>query len=159
MTRTAPEHVIYVDSPVGRLTLASCDDKLTHLLYGEHFAATASDAVLLETQKQLEEYFRGTRREFCLPLAPKGTPFQCDVWQALRNIPYGETVSYGDIARAVGREKAFRAVGQANHVNPISIIIPCHRVVGSTGKLTGYGGGLTIKQYLLALESRVLSRE
>ena len=157
MKRTVPEHVMWIDSPAGRMTLASHEGCLTHLLFGEHFTPTEPDDLLKQAVRQLAEYFAGTRREFDLPLGMNGTPFQKDVWNALRDIPYGATVSYGDIARAIGRPKAFRAVGQANHVNPISIIVPCHRVVGSSGKLTGYGGGMPAKEFLLALEARVLA--
>ena len=153
MTRTAPEHVVYANSPVGRLTLASCNGQLTHLLFGEHFAETETDAVIESALQQLREYFSGSRKHFDLPLNPQGTQFQLAVWHALLTIPYGKTASYSDIARAIGRPKACRAVGQANHVNPISIIIPCHRVVGANGNLTGYGGGMAIKTALLSLES------
>ena len=111
-------------------------------------------AVKNEVQRQLDEYFSGERKKFDLPLRPNGTKFQLADWMALQEIPYGETVSYGDIARAIGKPKAFRAVGMANHNNPISIIVPCHRVIGSDGKLTGYGGGLEIKRYLLDLEQK-----
>ena len=110
--------------------------------------------MLVRAQRQLEEYFRGERTRFDLPLQPKGTPFQLAVWRALTEIPYGETASYGDVARAVGRPKAFRAVGMANHCNPIPIIVPCHRVIGSDGRLTGYAGGLEIKRALLELEQK-----
>ena len=150
---------MHVDSPLGILTLGATGGALTHLLYGKHFVPTAPDDIVSEAQKQLSGYFAGTRREFCLPLAPAGTPFQTAVWNALTEIPYGRTASYGDIARAVGRAKAFRAVGQANHINPISIIIPCHRVVGADGKLTGYGGGMAAKEYLLALEARICAAD
>lgn len=159
MTRTVPDRVLWIDSPVGRITLASRKGCLTHLLFGEHFAPSAADDLLMEAAVQLSAYFAGVRREFDLPLNPEGTPFQQEVWNALREIPYGKTVTYADIARAIGRPKAFRAVGQANHVNPISIIVPCHRVVGSTGALTGYGGGMPAKEYLLALERRVSRAE
>ena len=159
MKRIVPENVIHIDSPVGRLTLASREGHLTHLLYGEHFTPSEPDEVLCEAVRQLAEYFAGTRREFALPLLMDGTEFQRAVWRALQDIPYGQTVSYGDIARAVGRPKACRAVGQANRVNPISIIVPCHRVVGSSGRLTGYGGGMPAKELLLALEARVSARE
>ncbi len=145
---------MWLDSPVGALTLISDGAALTHLLFGHRKAETEPDDVLREAKRQLSEYFAGQRREFDLPLRPSGTEFQLRVWQALREIPYGRTATYADIARAVGRPKAFRAVGQANHVNPISILIPCHRVVGSDGSLTGYGGGLDAKTALLALESR-----
>lgn len=102
--------------------------------------------------RQLQEYFRGERRDFDLPLAPRGTPFQQRVWQALREIPYGRSASYAEIARRLGNPNAMRAVGLANGRNPIPVIIPCHRVIGADGSLTGYGGGLPIKRKLLALE-------
>jgi methylated-DNA-[protein]-cysteine S-methyltransferase len=108
--------------------------------------------LLEEGRRQLLEYLAGERQIFDLPLAPAGTPFQRAVWQALQTIPYGQTRSYGDIARQIGRPKAFRAVGMANHENPIPIFIPCHRVVGSDGSLTGYAGGLELKKALLGLE-------
>lgn len=107
---------------------------------------------------QLEAYFVGTLRRFTLALAPQGTPFQHAVWRALQDIPYGETTSYGVLARQLGKPQASRAVGAANGRNPLAIVIPCHRVVGSTGKLTGYAGGLDIKQALLAFERRNASR-
>jgi methylated-DNA-[protein]-cysteine S-methyltransferase len=150
------------ESPVGMLTLAADDDgRLSRLEFGEwspqvraaevvHVAE--ADGVIAETLRQLDEYFAGTRREFDVPLAPRGTPFQLAVWDALRTIPYGETTSYGEIARSVGRPNAVRAVGQANGRNPIAIIVPCHRVIGSDRSLTGYGGGMERKEYLLRLE-------
>lgn len=107
-----------------------------------------------EVKRQLAEYFSGARKVFDLPLAMAGTDFQKRCWAALREIPYGETRSYGDMARAVGSPKAFRAVGMANHRNPIAIIVPCHRVVGSNGSLTGFGGGLDVKAFLLSLEKK-----
>ena len=107
-----------------------------------------------EVIRQLRDYFSGRRAEFDLPLTPEGTPFQQEVWRAVAAIPYGETRSYGDIARQIGRADAVRAVGAANGQNPLPIVIPCHRVVGSDGRLTGYGGGLPLKKRLLALESR-----
>jgi methylated-DNA-[protein]-cysteine S-methyltransferase len=110
------------------------------------------DALLNRAVCQLDEYFAGRRQCFDLPLAPAGTPFQQTVWKALQQIPYGETCSYGDIARRIGKPRAGRAVGGANHQNPIPVIIPCHRVIGADGSLTGYGGGLTIKEKLLKLE-------
>ena len=108
--------------------------------------------MLEEAARQLRAYFAGQRQAFSLPLAPRGTAFQLQVWQALQTIPYGEVRTYGEIARAIGKPKACRAVGMANHKNPISIIVPCHRVVGADGSLTGYGGGLAAKEFLLALE-------
>jgi methylated-DNA-[protein]-cysteine S-methyltransferase len=110
--------------------------------------------VLKETARQMHEYLRGQRKEFELPLAPQGTPFQLSVWKALQQIPYGETRSYKDIACAIGNPKAVRAVGGANHNNPISFIIPCHRVIGADGSMVGYGGGLELKKTLLELEAR-----
>lgn len=107
----------------------------------------------MQTEKQLKEYFKGQRNVFDLPLQMKGTQFQQEVWQALQEIPYGETRTYSDIAVAIGRPKATRAVGMANHCNPLAIIVPCHRVIGKNGSLTGYAGGLEKKQALLALES------
>jgi methylated-DNA-[protein]-cysteine S-methyltransferase len=109
---------------------------------------------LLEAERQLDEYFAGTRRTFELPLELAGTEFQRSVWRALLTIPYGETRSYGQIARQIGRPAAVRAVGAANGRNPLAIVAPCHRVVGSTGKLTGFAGGLRAKAFLLELESR-----
>jgi len=109
-----------------------------------------------DTISQLDSYFAGGLKQFDLPLAPEGTPFQLKVWQRLCEIPYGETMSYGELARRIGNPNASRAVGLANGANPIPIVIPCHRVIGSNGKLTGYGGGLPIKEKLLALERRQL---
>jgi len=106
--------------------------------------------------QQLHEYFTGKRKTFDFPLAPKGTPFQLAVWNALLEIPYGDTVTYAELARRIGKPSAVRAVGAANGANPIPVIIPCHRVIGSNGTLTGYGGGIERKQWLLALEGRRL---
>ncbi|HEX9788880.1 MAG TPA: methylated-DNA--[protein]-cysteine S-methyltransferase, partial [Candidatus Binatia bacterium] len=110
--------------------------------------------ILLETERQLKEYFFGTRTEFDLPLEPKGSEFQIKVWRALRQIPFGQTRSYLDLATAVGTPKASRAVGAANGRNPLSIVVPCHRVIGANGALTGFAGGLEVKAKLLALEAR-----
>jgi methylated-DNA-[protein]-cysteine S-methyltransferase len=109
-----------------------------------------------EAIRQLKEYFAGRRSEFDLPLAPEGTEFQRNVWKRLQEIPYGETISYGELAKRVGNPNASRAVGAANGSNPIPIVIPCHRVIGANGKLTGFGGGLPAKQALLALEAQQL---
>jgi len=144
-----------MDSPVGPLLIAEHDGAITHLLFSDAPPAGAEPGeseLMRECMRQLREYFAGQRREFCLPLRPQGTPFQMACWAALCEIPYGQTRSYADIARRIGKPKACRAVGAANHVNPISIIVPCHRVVGANGSLTGYGGGLPVKEYLLALE-------
>ena len=147
-----------IDSPVGKLRLVAEDGFLTELRFGGEPAVFDRDAendrLLDEVERQLGEYFSGTRREFDLPLRMKGTPFQLKDWEALKEIPYGETVTYGEIARRIGSLKACRAVGMANHSNPISIIVPCHRVIGKSGKLTGYGGGLNVKQMLLDLEQK-----
>jgi methylated-DNA-[protein]-cysteine S-methyltransferase len=144
----------WMESPVGRLLLATDEAGLRKVLFGgEPQASWREDpAPLAETVRQLRAYFAGELRDFDLPLAPEGTPFQLRVWRELRNIPYGQTISYGELARRVGSPKGSRAVGLANGANPISIVVPCHRVIGSNGKLTGYGGGLENKERLLALE-------
>lgn len=147
-----------IPSPIGELTAARSEEgAITEL----HFAGATpepkwrrDDSAFDDLRAQLEEYFAGTRRDFDLPLAPTGTPFQLAVWNRLRRIPYGTITTYADIARDIGRPTAFRAVGAANGANPIPIIIPCHRVVGSDGSLTGFGGGIDVKRRLLALESR-----
>ena len=149
------KQILIVSSPVGPLTLTQEDQALTGLHFGEHpqQGAEGPTPLLEKAARQLEEYFAGQRKEFSLPLAPKGTEFQLRVWQALLQIPYGETRSYGELAAMVGNPKACRAVGGANHRNPLSILIPCHRVVGTGGSLTGYAGGLSVKEFLLKLES------
>lgn len=144
--------VIY-DSPIGPLSLVSNGAGLTHLLFdGAREASGAEDKVLAAARKQLDDYFAGKRKGFDLPLDPSGTAFQKRVWMALRDIPFARTVSYADIATRIGAPKAMRAVGAANGRNPIAIIVPCHRVIGANGSLTGFGGGLPRKQFLLALE-------
>ena len=152
-----------MQSPAGSLLLAADDAGLRQIIFmnGRDRTQPGRDWVLdrsafAETIRQLEAYFAGGLESFNLPLAPQGTPFQLQVWRELCEIPYGETISYGELARRIGNPKAFRAVGLANGSNPIPIIIPCHRVIGSNGKLTGYGGGLPIKEKLLALERRQL---
>ncbi|HHX71501.1 MAG TPA: methylated-DNA--[protein]-cysteine S-methyltransferase [Clostridiales bacterium] len=148
---------ILMPSPLGTLCIEEKDNAITRLLFQneiEPSMQTAPTPLLEEAQKQLSGYFAGERKAFSLPLAPKGTPFQQTVWQALLAIPYGETRSYAEIARAVEKPKAFRAVGMANNRNPIPILIPCHRVIGADGSLVGYGGGLSVKQALLALERK-----
>lgn len=144
--------------PVGRLLLAEEDGYVTHIDFGGEPPAAwnlEESPVLRRTCAELAEYFAGERRVFTVPLAPRGTEFQTRVWDALRAIPYGETRSYRQIAEAVGQPKACRAVGMANHRNPISILIPCHRVIGANGSLVGYGGGLDLKTWLLRLERAV----
>ncbi|MBX7275625.1 methylated-DNA--[protein]-cysteine S-methyltransferase [Pseudomonas sp. M5A4_2d] len=148
-------------SPVGQLTLVARDGKLNAILWEKERAnrvrlgelREANDSsVLLAAEQQLKEYFAGTRHQFELELDFTGTEFQKQVWQALLTIPFGETRSYSQIAQQIGNPKAVRAVGAANGRNPISIIAPCHRVIGASGGLTGFAGGLEAKQYLLALE-------
>lgn len=145
-------HTRLIISPVGALTLVEEDGKITGLHFGGS-AANDTSPVLDKAEAQLHEYFAGTRQCFDLPLAPAGTPFQRAVWDALCDIPYGETRTYAQIAAAVGNPKACRAVGMANNRNPIAILIPCHRVIGADGRLTGYAGGLDVKKALLALET------
>ena len=152
-------------SPIGPLTLVACEAGLTHLEFGQRDHPVAvqtparARAILDRARRQLEAYFAGQRRAFDLPLAPSGTPFQLAAWEVLRAIPYGETISYGEQARRLGRPAAARAVGAANGANPISIVVPCHRVVGADGRLVGFGGGLDVKRYLLNLEvSRSMDR-
>ena len=149
----------YVDTPLGRLLLGWETGGLTRVNFNEGTHPYRPDPSWqyaeesgFEAAEQFRDYFRGQRRSFDLPLAPRGTDFQRSVWQALTAIPYGETVSYGDIARAIGRPKAVRAVGAANGRNPLPVVVPCHRVIGSDGKLTGYTGGMHIKEFLLGLE-------
>jgi methylated-DNA-[protein]-cysteine S-methyltransferase len=147
-----------MDSPVGQLTLAGKDGRLMHLRMVDqtyepsHDGWEPDDEAFPEAVEQLEAYFAGGRTDFELELDLVGTQFQRRVWAALQTIPYGETRSYGEIARQIGAPGAFRAVGLANGHNPIGIIVPCHRVIGSNGSLTGYGGGLDRKRALLELE-------
>lgn len=119
-------------------------------------AVNQKNLIIEQAIRELEEYFDGKRREFQVPVHLYGTDFQKNVWNALMKIPYGKVCTYKDIAKAVGNEKACRAVGMANHRNSVMIVVPCHRVIGSDGKLTGYAGGIDIKEYLLELEKRVL---
>jgi methylated-DNA-[protein]-cysteine S-methyltransferase len=147
-------------SPLGTLRLHAHADELVGIYLPDQSApnvARASSRVLARCAEQLAEYFAGARVAFDLPLAPRGTGFQQLVWRALLAIPFGETRSYGDIARAIGRPAASRAVGAANAKNPLSIVIPCHRVIASSGSLTGYAGGLSAKRWLLAHEHLVLT--
>lgn len=145
-----------VPSPVGPLTLVGEGDAIVGLYFQNAPRPAAwvrDDRGLRAAAKQLEEYFAGKRTRFDLPLEPRGTPFRRAVWDQLLRIPYGETATYGEIARAVGKPAASRAVGGANHHNPISIIIPCHRVIGADGSMTGYGGEIHRKRLLLDLEA------
>lgn len=147
-----------IDSPVGELTLIQEGESLSGLFFSFPERGNAETPLLLRAEEELREYFEGRRREFDLPLAPKGTEFQRRVWRALLTIPYGETRSYQELAALAGCPKGFRAVGMANNRNPISILIPCHRVIGKDGSLTGYGGGLEKKEFLLALERRTAEK-
>jgi len=146
------------DSPVGPLTLAIDGGALVGIWFPDAEGAPARTAdggrdPLLDTvRRELDQYFAGSLRQFTVPVAPRGTPFQLSVWSALRHIPYGQTTSYGAIAAQIGSPNAVRAVGAANGANPIPIIIPCHRVIGANGSLTGFGGGLGRKRFLLDLE-------
>lgn len=143
------------ESPVGPLLLTTDGTGLTGLHFPPHDVDSSwdhDDAAFTDVIGQLDEYFAGSRTEFDIPLHPTGTPFQLKVWEQLRAIPYGETISYGALARRVSSPNASRAVGLANGRNPIAIIIPCHRVIGADGSLTGYGGGLDRKRFLLGLE-------
>ena len=150
----------YIDSPVDPLLLAADEHGLRLIEFHtpRHPMARIADwregdnAVLQATRMQLEEYFAGTRTRFELPLAPHGTAFQKEVWHALADIPYGQTISYAQLALCVGKPTAMRAVGAANGRNPLPIVLPCHRVIGADGSLTGFGGGLPTKQFLLELE-------
>ena len=150
-----------IDSPIGPLRLIADAKGLREMCFQVERHPTVmqpqwvhASQPLARAHRQLDEYFAGKRHTFDLPLNPHGTPFQLAVWMELRNIPYATTISYGEIARRVGKPTASRAVGAANGRNPLSIIVPCHRVIGASGKLTGYGGGLPIKEFLLALERR-----
>lgn len=162
---TAPATTyLRVETPVGDLVIGGDDDHLTHLLLpdprrgspgtqcSEHVVDDGVPATLAAARQQLEEYFAGARQAFDLPLAPVGTDFQRQVWFALADIPYGETISYAELAARVDRPRAWRAVGQANGANPLPIILPCHRVVASGGGIGGYSGGLDLKRQLLAFE-------
>jgi methylated-DNA-[protein]-cysteine S-methyltransferase len=160
----------YLDSPLGPLLVTADGDRLTRLYLPNHkgtrsaaqpqwtLSTEESDELLASAARQLAEYFAGERREFDLPLGAAGTPFQHRVWQQLVRIPYGTTISYRTLAERIGQPQAARAVGSANSRNPISIIVPCHRVIGSSGKLTGYAGGLHNKQWLLDWERRAADR-
>ncbi|MCP5089851.1 MAG: methylated-DNA--[protein]-cysteine S-methyltransferase [Gammaproteobacteria bacterium] len=150
----------YFDTPIGELLLAGEDDALAMIGFpkGSMRRDPEPDWIynekpLANARRQLEEYFTGSRKDFDLPLRLNGTEFQVKVLKALQKIPYGETVSYGEIARRIGKPKAMRAVGAANGRNPIPIVVPCHRVIGSGGDLTGFGGGLDTKEALLRLEA------
>jgi methylated-DNA-[protein]-cysteine S-methyltransferase len=159
-------HYTQIESPLGPLLLAAGDSGVHEIRFlngrtpqkpESEWVRDDDDKPLCELAEQLDAYFSGKLEKFELTLSPLGTSFQRSVWSRLCDIPYGETISYGEIARRIGNPQASRAVGLANGSNPIPIVIPCHRVVGSNGKLTGYGGGLPIKEKLLALERRQLT--
>jgi methylated-DNA-[protein]-cysteine S-methyltransferase len=150
-----------IESPVGELKLVASDHGLVAVLWENdrptrvrlnEMAENDQHPVLVETERQLDEYFAGKRKEFSVALDMRGTRFQKDVWEALLAIPFGETRSYGQLAKQLGNPRATRAVGAANGRNPVSIIVPCHRVIGSSGKLTGFAGGLDVKAHLLSME-------
>ncbi|HEY2842762.1 MAG TPA: methylated-DNA--[protein]-cysteine S-methyltransferase [Bryobacteraceae bacterium] len=151
----------YTDSPIGPLLIAGDGEAIQLIAFPKNGKprrpeagwAPSTSGPLAETMRQLREYFGGKRTEFDLPLALKGTEFQRKVWRKLQEIPYGETISYGELARRVGNPKASRAVGSANGKNQIPIVIPCHRVIAGDGGLGGFGGGLSVKEKLLALEA------
>lgn len=149
---------IRFDTPAGPVEITATAEAVTSIRFGEPYRESGGPGrgdtppLLRRMRSELEEYFAGTRRTFTVPLAPAGTDFQRKVWAALRTIPYGETRTYGQIAVQIGNPKAARAVGMANNRNPIAIAIPCHRVIGGTGALTGYAAGLEIKAMLLELE-------
>jgi methylated-DNA-[protein]-cysteine S-methyltransferase len=152
-----------VESPIGDLTIVAESDAIVAIEMSPARPATTASAVrddthplLGEARRQLDAYFRREMDAFSLPLRPSGTDFQRRVWKALEGIPYGDTASYGDVAKAIGAPGSARAVGAANGANPLPIVVPCHRVIGSNGSLTGYGGGIDRKRKLLALETRAL---
>ena len=164
MTRNHSEPLTMrrIPSPIGELQLFSDGQHIVRINFPNESTepvTEGNDPVLDSCASQLAEYFHGTRHHFQLPLAPRGTEFQLAVWRALADIPFGETRSYGDIAQAIGRPRAVRAVGAANGRNPLPIVVPCHRVIGSDGSLTGFAGGLAAKTSLLALEGALPAKE
>lgn len=148
------EHYCWYDSPIGILKIAEDDQGITEVSFQEEIGADQKEGSLYleKTLRQLEEYFAGIRRSFDVPLSLKGTEFQKKVWHALKEIPYGHTACYQEVAAMIGNEKASRAIGNANHHNPVVIIVPCHRVIKANGSIGGYGGGIERKKYLLNLE-------
>ena len=153
--------VFFYTYPVGTMGIAEDNGALCRVFFGREKALSGFDVaetlLIKKAAVQLEEYFEGKRKSFNLPLALRGTDFQMAVWEALQTIPAGETRSYKEVAALIGNPKAVRAVGMANNRNPVVIIVPCHRVIGGDGSLTGYGGGLPAKQFLLDLEKRASS--
>ena len=153
-------HKAEFQSPIGIVEIVGTERAILSILFSEKVEVDYpigpdSPSVIVDCQRQLEEYFKGERMEFNIPFESTGTPFQQKVWSALTEVPYAETVSYGAIAKAVGSDKAVRAVGNANSKNKLTIVVPCHRIIGSTGKLTGYAGTLTRKEWLLQHEKEV----
>jgi len=155
-----------ITSPVGELVMLASDNALSAVLFAKgknkikgriELEDGSNHLVLLRTESQLNEYFAGKRKSFDLPLKPSGTVFQIKAWKQLQKIPYGKTISYGEQAKELGDAKKARAVGMANGCNPLSIVVPCHRVVAANGSLTGFGGGLKIKEYLLDLEKKFVA--
>jgi methylated-DNA-[protein]-cysteine S-methyltransferase len=142
-----------VDTPIGPLLVRAVEGRLTRIEFGAPARCSSATAPFHEAEAQLHAYFAGELERFELPLAPGGTAFQCTVWDALAEIPYGTTTTYSELAARIGRPSACRAVGAANGRNPLPVILPCHRVLGAAGALTGYGGGLERKRHLLALET------
>ena len=161
-TMTTTMRLQHLDTPIGHLTLIASEQGLAHLLFDgqepvdvgltDDLREVDDDPILETTAVQLGEYFAGERTRFDLPLDLRGTEFQRDAWMALADVPYGETRTYGEQAKAIGRPGASRAVGAANAKNPVPVVLPCHRIVGADGSLTGFGGGLDLKQRLLAHE-------
>lgn len=149
-------HKCIITSPIANWVIREEEGAITAIEVTQDAPCLPETTLLQDAASQLEAYFRGTLQVFSLPIRLKGTDFRMCCWEALRTIPYGETISYGEQARRIGKPKAVRAVGGANHHNPICIVIPCHRVIGADGTLIGYGGGVDIKQWLLAHEQRVL---
>ena len=142
-------------SPIGEISIIEEENKIIEISFGVKSGIKQGSSLLLEkTKNELQEYFDGKRMEFDIPIKLNGTDFYKKVWNELKKIPYGETRSYGEIAERIGNPKASRAVGMANHNNPISIIVPCHRVIGKNGALTGYAGGIDKKRFLLNLENK-----
>jgi methylated-DNA-[protein]-cysteine S-methyltransferase len=142
-----------VETPIGPLLLSAEHGRLSGVTFAARAETRSGEPVLLEAEAQLHAYFAGELERFELPLTPRGTAFQLSVWEALLEIPYGRTTTYSELAAAIGRPSACRAVGAANGRNPLAVIVPCHRVIGAAGALTGYGGGLERKRLLLALEA------
>ena len=160
-------HYDYLKTPIGSLLLAGCDTYLRFISFPEaqdgHESHTPREPLpawqqdstkFTQARQELTEYFKGTRTKFSVPIKLHGSGFQCAVWQALQNVPYGETCSYGDIAHAIKNPKASRAVGGANNANPIPVIVPCHRIIGADKSMTGFGGGIPTKEFLLDLEGK-----